>query len=308
MLIIQDKRSRYKVPVLIAVTILLAAAFASLVYRWASPHAEERAQQSAPPVVASTTRTAEPPPGAVGPTQTTLLPPAASGSAPAVASLSAKVKELAASKDPKDAFSAYWILQQCRHANRSEREHQLTRQADRSPDYEGRVSVGAAGPAFVVRDCGDLQDADFKNMLTLVERAAEAGVPMAALYYAEEGPWGDVDAVRSRWNDPLVQEWRAKVIRLWHLAASKGDVSALDALQSQYETGEGLIAERNAGLALRYAVAKQIVHEAITGREMPYSKKELSKMTAAVTPEVAARETAAGQTLAREALAGRSQN
>jgi TPR repeat protein len=236
------------------------------------------------------------------------LPPAAvAKQADTAISLSAQVKELSASASPKDAFSAYWILQQCRHARKSERDHQLTPQAQRSEDYDGLVSVGAAGPQFVARVCGDLTDSDFRNLLTLIERAAEAGEPMAALYFSSEGPWGDVEALYSRWDDPLVQEWRAKVIRLINFAARKGDVAALTALQNQYETGEGLIAEKNPDLALRYAVAKQIVHDAMTGRKLMYSKKELAELSAAVAPDAAVRERAAGEALAQEILAGRKQ-
>jgi hypothetical protein len=237
------------------------------------------------------------------------LPPpvAVTKQADAAISLSAKVKELSASPEPRDAYTAFHILRQCKHARDEERQYQLTRRAEQDPERVLLINAGVVGEKFIKQSCGDLKDADFRDKIALVERAAEAGVPMAALYYSAEGPWGDTEALYSRWDDPLVQEWRAKAIRLWHLAAQKGDVTALNAIQSNYETGEGLIAERNSELALRYAVAKHIVHEAEAGRKIWGAKWELEQMTAAVTPEAAAREKAAGEAMAKEILSGRKQ-
>jgi hypothetical protein len=227
--------------------------------------------------------------------------------ADAAISLSAKVKKLSASPEPRDAYTAFHILRQCKHARDEERQYQLTRRAEQDPDRALLINAGVVGEKFIKQSCGDLTEADFRDRLALVERAAEAGIPMAALYFSAEGPWGDTEALYSRWDDPLVQEWRARAIRLWHLAAQKGDVGALGAIQSNYETGEGLIAEKNSELALRYAVAKHIVHEAETGRAIVGAKRELDQMIAAVTSEAAAREKAAGEAMAKHILSGRKQ-
>jgi hypothetical protein len=223
----------------------------------------------------------------------------------ATISLAAKLKELAASPEPRDAFTAFHILRQCKYARDEERRYQMTPHAERDPDRATLINAGVVGAKFIEQSCGDLKEADFRDRIALLERAAEAGVPMAALRFGAEGPWGDEQALYTRWDDPLVQEWRIKVIRLTHLAASKGDVSALSSLQAQYEDGAGLIAEKNSELALQYAVAKHIVHEAQTGRKIVGAKWELEQMTAAVAPEVAARARSAGEKLAKEALGGK---
>jgi hypothetical protein len=219
--------------------------------------------------------------------------------------LSAKVKALAASSEPRDAFTAFHILSQCKLARDEERQYQLTKQSERDPERAWLVQAGVVGAKAIEKACGDLDESDFRDRIVLVERAAEAGVPMAAIRLANEGPWGDESALHTRWDDPVVQEWRQKVIRLTHLAARKGDVASLSSLQAQYEDGAGLIAEKNPELALQFAVAKHMVYEAQTGRKMIGAKRELEDMTAALTADAAARARSAGELLAKEATGGR---
>jgi hypothetical protein len=228
-----------------------------------------------------------------------------SATAPAALSLSERVRALSASGDPRDAFTGYHILSQCRAAKEEERQYQQTRQAERDPDRTALVQAGIVGAKAIENACGDLQPWDFRDRLALVERAAEAGVPMAAVRFAGEGPWGDEQALYTRWDDPLVQEWRKKAAGLLQLAASKGDVTALNSLQAQYEDGAGLIAERNPELALRYAVAKHIVHQAQTGKPILGAKRELADMAAMVSTDVAARAQADGEAMAKEILGGK---
>lgn len=222
------------------------------------------------------------------------------------ASLSDRVNKLPASSDPQDAFSAYEILRQCQSARDEERQHQQTREAERDPKRAVFAEAGVVGSKAVARACGDLRPSDFRNRLALVERAAEAGVPMAALRFAEEGPWGDIQSLYVRSDDPLVQQWRTKAVRLIQLAASKGDVTSLNSLQAQYEDGAGLVAEKNLELALRYAVAKHLVHEMQTGRKILGADRELADLRDALAPDVAARARLDGERIAREAFEGRT--
>lgn len=238
-------------------------------------------------------------------------PVALPGSAPVgiqtanAASMSARVKVLSASSDPRDAFTAFHILSQCKWAREEQQQHQMKRLSEQDAGRAVLVEAGVVGEKAIERACGDLREGDFVGRLALVERAAEAGVPMAALRLANEGPWGDMQAAYTRWDDPLVQEWRARMIRLWTLAAKNGDVSTLNALQAQYETGAGLVAERNPELALQFAVAKHLVHEAQTGRKIVGAKGELAALAAVVSPDAALRARAAGESLAKEALGGK---
>jgi hypothetical protein len=220
------------------------------------------------------------------------------------ASLSTEVKLLSSSTNSADAFKAFELLSYCKWAQEDEKRFQNTKLAERSADRLAERDAGTSGPQRIAQLCGDLTPADFTNRLALLERAAEAAVPMAAVRFSSEGPFGDYDALYHRWNDPAVQEWRAKTIRLLNLAAEKGDVSALASIAAQYETGSGLIAERNPELALKYTVAKQVVYEAQTGRKQFASKWEIDNMSAKLSPDDALKARAEGQGLAKTILKG----
>jgi hypothetical protein len=219
--------------------------------------------------------------------------------------LSVRVAQLAASQNPQDALTAYHVLAQCRWAKQEQQQYNSRVGADQDPNRPALVEQGVVGPAAIARLCGDLSNQDIAGRIALVEHAAAAAVPMAALRFAEEGPWGDSSALYTRWDDPLVQEWRAKAIRYLHLAAERGDVDSITSLQRQYETGEGLIGRRDAALALQFAVAKSIVFRATTGRPGIATDRELVELSSELDPEVAARARNAGEEFAKIALSGR---
>jgi TPR repeat protein len=223
--------------------------------------------------------------------------------------LSAKFRQLVDLGRPADAFMAYQILSGCESVRLRERIYRDTKPRERNA---GVVAEMESGHFAKVKGylCGDLTDSDLnKNQrLTLIEKAAEGLVPMAFMYYAGEGPGGDPDALLTRWKDPAVQEWRAKVIQLTLAAAEKGDVAALAELANQYETGEGLIAERNPSLAIQYSVAAGSVYGAQhDNKKLAGVDKRIKDMSARLSPEQIEQAKVAGQKLASQAL-GRTVN
>ena len=237
------------------------------------------------------------------PSEETTRPPLAVSANPQQApfSLAAKVRDLSSSPNPADSLRAYNILAECKWAKEEERTFNLTRKAERDPVQVKRFESGQFA-ARIAQACGDLKEPELGQRLALVERAAAAGVPLAAIHLANEGPWGDFDALYTRPQDPQVLEWRRKVSALIHFAAAKGDVAALTSLASQYSTGSGVVGELNPTLALQYAVAQHLVYEAQTGKSLLGRERQVKELTGRLSPEAAGQAHLEGERIASEAL------
>lgn len=225
---------------------------------------------------------------------------------PPAFSLAAKVSSLAASPNAIDAYRAYNILSECRSAQAEEKRYLDTRSAERDADTK-RLYDSGYFRARIEQACGDLTSSDLARRLALIERAAEAAVPVAALQMSNEGPWGDPSALYARWSDPLVQEWRIRVITLITRSAEKGDVAALTSLAAQYESGSGLVAQQNLERALTYTVAQNLIHQAQTGKPVLGGERHAQRIASQLAPQVAERARQAGTQLA-EAATGRKSN
>lgn len=176
-----------------------------------------------------------------------------------------KFEVLAISGDPADNFKAYVILNECTMSRDEKQRTLMTRPADL--DNRQKSLIQSAGiDSAIATSCGDLDIADFARRLPLLEKAAEAGIEMAAIRLTTEGPWGDPSALTSRGNDPLVIEWRARMESLIRRAAEKGDLMAIFSLSEQYSTGIGVAAKIDNELALTYATAFHTIYEAKHGR------------------------------------------
>jgi len=172
-----------------------------------------------------------------------------------------KFEVLANSGDPAENFKAYVILTECT-MSRDERQRTLmTRPADLDNRQKSLIQSGSIDSA-IATSCGDLNISDFARRLPLLEKAAEAGIEMAAIRLTTEGPWGDPSALSSRGNDPLVIEWRTRMESLIRRAAEKGDLMAIFSLSEQYSTGIGVAARIDNELALTYAAAFHSIYEA----------------------------------------------
>lgn len=218
-------------------------------------------------------------------------------------SLTERVRSLAKSPDPIDAYRAYVILSECKSARDEEHVLLETKQADRDPN-QVKLIEAEFFKQRIMQACGDLTAGEIAGRLALIERAAEAGVPVAALQMSNEGPWGDPHALYTRWSDPLVQDWRAKVVSLITRSAEKGDIAALTSLAAQYESGSGLVAERDLEVALKYVVAQNVLHEAKLGRPVLGGEKQARELSARLSTEAAERARDAGIKLAKAALGG----
>ena len=123
---------------------------------------------------------------------------AAAASIPSVrASLAARVDTWARSRDPHDAMQAYQSIFKCLLARR--RAHA----ANLAPDNSGEDATTL---------CSDLRSDQIQRRLSLLERAARAGEPEAAIDFIEEGPSGSgvLEDLGTIDQTPATQDWLAR--------------------------------------------------------------------------------------------------
>lgn len=216
------------------------------------------------------------------------------------ASKAQQFAQLVSTGQPADAYRATGLLYECRLARKYEKDLKSSRPGDLGESMAYQLKHGEDPAAWRERACGDLTDQQQSQMIVLLEKAAAAGVPSAALSLMREGPFGDWSALHTRPDDPLVLEWRKRMFSLIELAASKGDFSAMSTLADQYATGQGVgVIEggTNAARALEYATAMHLLYESRRGKEMLGKAQQLAKLTARLKPEEAAKAREAGERL-----------
>ena len=174
------------------------------------------------------------------------MPPAA------VASRSQEVARLSASADPHDAWRAYTLVDTCVRA----REVEAAAVAlSRGPDTAAARDAMASGWVAAAEVCQDIKAEQIAARLRDLDTAVAAGVAGAAVALADEGPFGDRTALAQRPDDPLVLEWKRRVIELETAAARRGDRAAIVALANEYHSG-GLV-DRDPQQALMYWAAQR---------------------------------------------------
>lgn len=216
------------------------------------------------------------------------------------ASKALQFAQLVSTGQPADAYRATGLLYECRLARKNEKDVQNSRPGDRGQSMTYQLKHGEDPAAWRLRACGDLTDQQQSQNLVLLEQAAAAGVPNAALSLMREGPFGDWSALHTRPDDPLVLDWRKRMFSLIELAASKGDFSAMSTLADQYATGQGVgVIEggTNAARALEYATAMHLLYESRRGKEMLGKAQQLAKLTTRLKPEEAVKAREAGERL-----------
>ncbi len=222
-----------------------------------------------------------------------------------ISSRSVEISKLVESKSPVDAFRAYTIILGCKIAREEELAASLTKSADRDAQTVSRIVNGDFQKSTAAA-CGDIDNRLIAKRLDYLEIAANAGVPMAALRLASEGPWGDLNALKDRANDPSVLDWRRRVSQLIEHAAENGDAMSIGSLVNQYSSGAGIIGQVNYAHALKYAVAQRIVYEKQNNRPLYGIASIISELTSHVSAEDAVKATEAGVALANKALGGKS--
>lgn len=217
--------------------------------------------------------------------------------------LSARYASLASSGKPADAFAAYNLAMDCVWARQSYQQADLQPLGERTPETKAALADGTL-LTKASEACGDLTDSQIRGRLKYAEAAAAAGVPMAALRLSAEGPFGDPSALANRADDPAVREWRQRVASLIKLAADKGDVTAMSSLSNMYESGTGIIGQKDPYKALEYATAKWELQRQLTGVAPPFQEKLSAKLASALTPEQAQAARESGYRIAAMANSG----
>lgn len=210
-----------------------------------------------------------------------------------------KFEVLANSDDPADNFKAYVLLTECAMSKDEKQRTLMTRSGDLDNRQKSLIQSGEMDFA-IVTSCGDLNISDFAMRLPLLERAAEAGIEMAAIRLTTEGPWGDPSALTARGNDPLVIEWRARMESLIRKAADKGDLMAIFSLSEQYSTGIGVAAKIDNELALTYATAFHSIYETTHGKPAEGKLVTIKHLRQRLETEAANRAQDAGLRLAQK--------
>ncbi len=221
----------------------------------------------------------------------------------AASTLSTRYEQLAGSGNPANAFAAYNLAMDCVWARQQLRQIELQAPGERSEESKTGLTDGSLA-ARATEACGDITDAQIESRLKYVEAAAAAGVPLAALRLSAEGPFGDQTALSNRPDDPAVLQWRERVAALIKLAADKGDLASMASLSNMYESGTGIIGQRDPYKALEYATAKWELQRQLTGTPPPFQEKLSSKLAAALTPEQAQSAREAGYRIAAAANTG----
>lgn len=127
--------------------------------------------------------------------------------------LAERLDRLGASRDPVDAYRAWWLLNTCMAWQRTgSLPHPATA-------LDEQVAEPIPDPA---RFCGALTERMKMARIDYLERAARGGIDDALAPLVEEGPFGDPTALLSRPDDPLVKEWKERIAALLGQRAEQG--------------------------------------------------------------------------------------
>jgi hypothetical protein len=102
--------------------------------------------------------------------------------------------------------------------------------------------------------CTGMTERERLARLDYLAIAVKGGVEGAAWTFANEGPFGDPSALKTRPDDPLVQEWKTTATTQLTQAAEAGDQMVLLVWGLQLLSGSGF-AEKNPVLGLSYLLA-----------------------------------------------------
>lgn len=208
-------------------------------------------------------------------------------------------EHLAKSESAADNFEAYVLLADCVMAMDQKQLTRVTRQAELDNRQKALIQSGSVDSA-IAANCGDFNGSDLERRLPLLEKAAKAGIPMAAIHLTSQGPWGDPSALTTRGNDPLVVEWKSRMETLIRIAADKGDLMAIFSLSEQYSTGVGVAERIDNELALTYATAFYSLYEFTHGKQSEGALATIDSLRGKLKVEVATKATEAGQRLAQK--------
>ena len=166
-------------------------------------------------------------------------------------SLKEQVETLLATDDPKDAYGAYFLVTACTEFRR-DAEFRLR------DDNGNKREMTAAERRQLTGMCSGMTERERQSRLDHLAKAVKGRVPMAALSFATEGPFGDPSALVTRPEDPLVKEWKVTAATQLTQAADAGDVATLIVWGFQLLGGSDL-APRDPVLGYGYLLAYGLV-------------------------------------------------
>lgn len=186
--------------------------------------------------------------------------------APTMPTLSEQVDRLIASGNPHAAFDAYRLLSNCATFNRDGDRlifdlQNLRRSDGGLPGFRSMTDGEKAHDAHL---CTGMTERMRVARLDYLAMAARAGVMGAAIQMAMEGPFGDLSALQTRPDDPLVQAWKQEVQALLETAANDADLEALEYISFRQQDGDAVF-NKNPALAYRYGVARGLIYRELIG-------------------------------------------
>jgi hypothetical protein len=126
-----------------------------------------------------------------------------------------------------------------------------------------------------------------RSKYAYLRTAAYAGSPGAGSDWLRHGPSGDVEALRTRPDDPSVIEWKQQARALVIRDGDQGDFNALQDLMNGY-AGKTPIFDADPSRELAYAIAyKDVVDLLQLGTAVPNqpTDAELAALAAKLSPE-----------------------
>jgi hypothetical protein len=181
------------------------------------------------------------------------------------AALEVQIAQLVATHDPEDAYAAYWLIANCETFNR---EHdRMIFDEEEVTQHRNMIPYRGMNDSEKQRDtklCAGMSERTRVSRFDYLASAAKAGISGAVIQMAAEGPFGDRSALATRPDDPLVQEWKAKVLDQLAKEAEGGDLLTLNYLWVHALSGDELVA-KNPALAYRYVVARGLIDGDVNG-------------------------------------------
>jgi hypothetical protein len=186
--------------------------------------------------------------------------------------LAEQVDRLVATHDPAKAFDAYILLRDCADFNR-DHDRLIYDVAEVIKKHKVMPYRGMTGSEkeHDARLCTSMTERMRVSRLDYLAIAARTGMSRAVVEMANEGPFGDRTALRTRPDDPLVREWKAEVMDLLIRNAEDGDRLTLGYLWPLALKGDELIG-KNPALAYRYGVADGLFYRDIFGPDFDLAK------------------------------------
>lgn len=179
------------------------------------------------------------------------------------------VAELISSRKPADALTAFGMIDGCDELR---------------PVFELNPTPAAFLPHK--KQCATITDAMRRSKYDYLRVAAYFGTPGVGSAWLGYGPSGDIEALRTRPNDPAVVAWKQQATALVIRDGDKGDVNALQDLMNGYE-GKTPFFDADPSRALAYAIAYKDIVDLLKleGIQNQPTDADIEVLTAKLTPE-----------------------